>query len=467
MAISVSPSRVITIPKTDMTLVQSIPIEIRELNTNTFRMWLHDWADGEDGNAMPFPFRHNTEVSVGGITLARVIEIINGYTVTFQDGNYAVNLTGSNSNIGDVVNLNQVSVRSNNSAGLIGLSEITESAYATKRFVENLRPHHRGYGTTWYWDPAHGSDTNTGKTPTTAFLTFAAAHAAAKDYGHDVIMVVPKGDGITISNEPMTVTKNFLFIRGMGFNAHIDPTTTTAGGNLIEISGNGVELSGFHIEGANIVAPNCNGIVVTGTHVLIKNATVQECTGHGVVITTTSADDRAIIDACYLRNNGKSGLQYNSGYHLEVLDSELEENGEHGVDCTGTAATENPLFHHCNFLRNTGYGLKLNNGNVVGATIESECEFAFNGSGDILNNGTDTVNQENTENVATASAVWAKALDGLTAEQIMRITLSALAGKRVGLGTATEQYMANNGTSPVITFQPTDSNGNGTPVLTP
>jgi hypothetical protein len=68
--------------------------------------------------AYPDTHRHVAPVSLGGVTLARIIEIINGYTVTFEDGQYAVNLVGANSNVGDVVNVNQVSVRSANSVGL-------------------------------------------------------------------------------------------------------------------------------------------------------------------------------------------------------------------------------------------------------------------------------------------------------------------------------------------------------------
>lgn len=289
------------------------------------------------------------------------------------------------------------------------LTAVNTSLNSTQRMIEGLRPHHKGYGNIWYYDPAHGNDANDGKTPATAFLTMVAAHSAVTNFGHDVILIVPKGDGITLSTEPWVITKNFLFIRGMGFNAHVDPTSTTPGGNLIEISGNGVELSGLHIEGSSIAAPNCNGIVVTGTHVLIENVTVQECTGHGCVITTTAADDRAVINESYFRDNGKSGLQYNSGVHLEVLDSEFEENVEHGVDCTGTGLIEDTLFHHCNFLRNGGYGLNIDNANSVGVTIESECEFAFNGSGDYLDNGTDTIIQANDEANTAAEAVWANA----------------------------------------------------------
>ena len=124
MAISIDwGTKVISIPKADMTLVQSYPpVEIRELDIDAFRLALKDLEDGEEGMAFPNTHNHNTEVSVGGITLARVVEIINGYTITFEDGQYAVNLIGANSNIIDVLNPNQVSVRSSNSAGLISAS---------------------------------------------------------------------------------------------------------------------------------------------------------------------------------------------------------------------------------------------------------------------------------------------------------------------------------------------------------
>jgi len=112
-----------------MALIQSVPTEIRQLNLDTFRLTLKDLED--DAAGMPFPdtHRHNTTVEVGGVILARVVEIINGYTVTFEDGQYAVNLVGANSNVGDVVNVNQVSVRSANSAGLQDLSTLLSAAY--------------------------------------------------------------------------------------------------------------------------------------------------------------------------------------------------------------------------------------------------------------------------------------------------------------------------------------------------
>ncbi len=109
-------TKVINIPQNDLILISP---GIYELNLDNFRLTLKDLEDDEEG--MPFlrTHNHNTEVVVGGVTLARVIEIINGYTVTFEDGQYAVVLTGANSNVPDITNVNQVSVRSNNSAGLV------------------------------------------------------------------------------------------------------------------------------------------------------------------------------------------------------------------------------------------------------------------------------------------------------------------------------------------------------------
>ncbi len=60
---------------------------------------------------------------------------------------------------------------------------------------------------------------------------------------------------------------------------------------------------------------------------------------------------------------------------------------------------------------------------------------------------------------------WSKALEGMTAEEMMRVMLAALAGKRSGLGTATETYMGRDGVTPRITLTPTDAAGNGTPTV--
>lgn len=123
MTISIDwPNRIIHVPRNDIPLVQANPTEIRTLDINTFRLAIKNLEASEAGMNYPSVISHNTTVVLSGITYARVIEIINGFTVTFEDGPYAVNLTGANSNVGDKVNVNSVSVRSSNSAGMIVVS---------------------------------------------------------------------------------------------------------------------------------------------------------------------------------------------------------------------------------------------------------------------------------------------------------------------------------------------------------
>jgi len=120
MAISIDwPSQVITVPKADTTLESLGPPEIRNLDVNQFRKDLNALQAGVEGIPEPTTHTHTAPVTLGGVTFARQVEIINGYTVTFENGAYAVNLQGANNNISDVTNLNTVSIRSANSGGLV------------------------------------------------------------------------------------------------------------------------------------------------------------------------------------------------------------------------------------------------------------------------------------------------------------------------------------------------------------
>jgi hypothetical protein len=132
-------TKVVTIPKSDLTLVQSTPNEIYELDLNEFRYWLHDEQDSVEGMVNLEIFTHNTEVELGGITFARVIRIINGYTITFENGSYAVNLIGANSNVADVTNVNNVSVRPYNSAGLISSPDIEYSSFNERVTIDVIK----------------------------------------------------------------------------------------------------------------------------------------------------------------------------------------------------------------------------------------------------------------------------------------------------------------------------------------
>lgn len=123
MAISVDwGTKVINVPKADTTLVTAgPPIEVRELDVDTFRLALKALEDDLTGG-MPYldTHRHVTEITISGVTYARFVEIINGYTVEFEESvpEYVVTLTGANNNILDVKVPNTTSLLANNSAGL-------------------------------------------------------------------------------------------------------------------------------------------------------------------------------------------------------------------------------------------------------------------------------------------------------------------------------------------------------------
>ena len=137
MAISIDwGTKIIFIPKADTQLVQAVPTEIRQLDLDAFRLTLKDLEDDDEGIPFPDTHEHVSPFTVGGATLARAVKIINGYTVTFEDGQYAVNLSGANSNVGDVTNVNQVSIRSANSAGLTFSEEINDQSYLGKIWID-------------------------------------------------------------------------------------------------------------------------------------------------------------------------------------------------------------------------------------------------------------------------------------------------------------------------------------------
>jgi hypothetical protein len=119
---------VIHVPKMFLTPISG---SAYTLDTNLLRQALQDVEDSPIGMLYPPTHRHNTTVTLAGVQYARIIEMINGYTITFEDGQYSVNLIGSNNNIGDSTNINQVSVRVNNSAGLQNVSTPTNVVTGT------------------------------------------------------------------------------------------------------------------------------------------------------------------------------------------------------------------------------------------------------------------------------------------------------------------------------------------------
>lgn len=109
-------TKVIYVPQNYLTFISGV---LYELDVDQFRLDLKDLEDNEEG--MPFldTHRHISEATLSGVTYARLVEIINGYTVQFEDGQYVVRCVGANHNLADVKVANQVSLIIGNAAGLI------------------------------------------------------------------------------------------------------------------------------------------------------------------------------------------------------------------------------------------------------------------------------------------------------------------------------------------------------------
>lgn len=117
MAISIDwASGVISVPQADLT---NLGGGVYELDVDAFRLELKDLEDSEAGMAFPTTHNHNTEVTLSGVTYARVVEVLSPYTVEFEDGSYTVACVGANHNLSDVKVVNSVSLIIGNSAGLI------------------------------------------------------------------------------------------------------------------------------------------------------------------------------------------------------------------------------------------------------------------------------------------------------------------------------------------------------------
>lgn len=138
MAITVNEvTKNIFVPQADLT---NLGGGLYTHDTEAFRLELRDWESSVPGSWRSITHLHNTTVTIAGTVLARVIEIINGYTITYEDGQYRVTLLGSNNNFVDVATVNQVSIVPTNSAGLIvtGTSGLTAAEAADLLLAREL-----------------------------------------------------------------------------------------------------------------------------------------------------------------------------------------------------------------------------------------------------------------------------------------------------------------------------------------
>lgn len=410
---------IISVPKADTTLIQASP-EIRELDSNQFRIWLDDWMDSEAGISMPQTHRHNTEVVIDGLAYARTIEILAPYTVQFEDGQWQCNITGSNNNIHSRRVQNQVSLVPSNSAGLIN---VRASEYAS--YMDGIAV-----------DVANGV---TG----TAF---------------------PKGSHISPVNN---IADALLIAQVRGIESFIIHGSLTLD--------TGTDISGYRLEGEN---------AITSFLTINSGAVVDNCQFEDLFIIGSVFDGYTYIKHCYISNvSGLEGfiegsiiagsLSLTGTSHTFFVDCKS--------GCVGLSGADLPVLsmagadRHVAF-RNFSGPIKITNStdplntmcvdisSGATVTIDSTCTAGtiyIRGVGNVVNNGTMTVGTAaQLDQTTVASAVGGRIVEGTyTEDQMTRLMSSMLTGKVSGAGTGIEKFRDLQDTKDRVTVS-TDANGN-------
>jgi len=116
------PTKVITVPKTDLTLVSGTKYSLSVLCWFQLLRELNGSVEGM-AETVGAPIYNNTSPSA---STPRIIDVINGYTVQFEEGLYSVDIIEGNTNLRDVEIKNSVSVGTNNTTGFVSGSDIAQ-----------------------------------------------------------------------------------------------------------------------------------------------------------------------------------------------------------------------------------------------------------------------------------------------------------------------------------------------------
>lgn len=136
-------SGVIFVPKAFLTQIAPPPNEVMQLDLNEFRYGLRALEETDDGRPWPVTHRFVPALQLStSVTVAPAVLLTSGtthYMVEFEDGQYAVEVFGGNSNVAERALVNQVSVRSQNSAGLVLVDGIPTPQEVAAETVAQLR----------------------------------------------------------------------------------------------------------------------------------------------------------------------------------------------------------------------------------------------------------------------------------------------------------------------------------------
>lgn len=256
---------------------------------------------------------------------------------------------------------------------------------------------HQAIGNIYYVDPTNGATHASGNRGgiSDPYASIQDAHdSAVTDSNHDmIIFLAGAAAGPTTHTEDITISKRYLFLRGPGRDAILVAATNT---DTITITADGFEISGFQINTTG--AGSGNGIDATDADFLrVHNCWVNNTRGDGIHLLRC---DNAVIRHNSFLDTGQTGAG-------------------HGIDIVGTAGTSNDIVISDNLFKDVaGDGIQISGGttnrtviqrnSIYGATswgidvgasstgaVITDNRLGNNTSGDIQDNGTNTLNLNN------------------------------------------------------------------------
>lgn len=301
----------------------------------------------------------------------------------------------------------QVVIAQSSSPTIIKAESDTTLLYLMEQMIGT----HKGSGSYFYWDPTSGSNSKDGTTPANAVLTFAQAQTLATDGKYDTIICISGGtDGITTVTETLTITKDGLKIRGVGYPFQLKPTLTTV--DTITINAGNVEISGLYISTAT--TGTRDAVVVNGNHNSIKDCWITAIRGHGIKMSSSA---RTRINTCVIEKCGQSGTGNGINIGNTVTQSLISKciisENVNGAVLSGTGIADN-IFENNLVYNHTGFGIDVGTG-VLRTGVRSGHTFAKNTSGNTRDLGTDTFIETQAGGAPAseiADAVWDEVISG-------------------------------------------------------
>lgn len=323
----------------------------------------------------------------GGKSISPYFFLVNGWRIRPYEGDHRLLVDGNifvdgggnpfiptNGDYNVTVQL----LTSTDSTSIIQQLEISN----IQRLIETYRPHHSGTGNIWYWDPYGGDDSNDGTAQDDAFKTFAKAHDKAVENNHDIIIGVPGNPtGVTISTDPIEITKNYVFLRGPGRDFKLQPgageTNVT-----VNMKSTGSEISGFIIGSGT----NTNAIRIAGDFTLIKDLWVENA---GLKSIEVSGSDNSIIENVSVSNGGDDGIYIGSNVNgFKISQSSIYQSSGHGINLDGININ-NTYIESFVIGKNGKYGINIGSG-ADNTHIDIETTLSDNTSGGINDLGANT-----------------------------------------------------------------------------